>query len=214
MRGDRWPTKLLHLLNWSAFDTASLTAASLRMANFSTCVLCTVHIARCAEGLQFRYFPFYSEIFVIQCAVFCTLMHTVHIHYMYQHTNIPSSHEFMCDEPFCEVISVSLHMSVITQDGDSALMIAVRQGKTEVVLLLLKGGTNIHLEDKVNFQCACMRRCGLIVVFCGVKCVYIGAALIMGWHGSNLTWSSCKTPQNSARIPSQSLRSSVLYSVR
>ena len=43
-------------------------------------------------------------------------------------------------------------MSVITQDGDSALMIAARQSKTEVVLLLLKGGSNIHLEDKVKRQ--------------------------------------------------------------
>ena len=46
-------------------------------------------IARCAEGLHFSVFPFYSEIFVIQRAV---LWHTVHIHYMYQHTSITSSH--------------------------------------------------------------------------------------------------------------------------
>ena len=55
----------------------------------------------------------------------------------------------MCDEPFCEVISVSLHMSVIIQDGNSALMIAARWGMTEVVSLLLKAGADIHLRNKV-----------------------------------------------------------------
>ena len=55
----------------------------------------------------------------------------------------------MCDEPFCEVMSVSLHMFVITQYGESALMLAVRMGRTEVVLLLLKAGANIHLQNEV-----------------------------------------------------------------
>ena len=55
----------------------------------------------------------------------------------------------MCDEPFCEVISVSLHMSVITQDGDSALMMAVREGMTEVISLLLKTGAKTDLQNKV-----------------------------------------------------------------
>ena len=55
----------------------------------------------------------------------------------------------MCDEPFCEVISVSLHMSVITQYGDSALMIAARWGMTNVISLLLEAGADIHLQNKV-----------------------------------------------------------------
>ena len=55
----------------------------------------------------------------------------------------------MCDEPFCEVISVSLHMSVITQNGDTALMMAVRRGMTEVISLLLEAGANTDLQDKV-----------------------------------------------------------------
>ena len=65
------------------------------------------------------------------------------------HINTPLSHPhtcsdgLVCDEPFCEVISVSLHMSVITQDGDSALMIAVREGMTEVVPLLVKAGATL-----------------------------------------------------------------------
>ena len=58
----------------------------------------------------------------------------------------------VCDEPFCEVISVSLHMSVITQDGDTALMMAARWGRTEVVLLLLEARANIYLQNKVKHQ--------------------------------------------------------------
>ena len=41
-------------------------------------------------------------------------------------------------------------MSVITQYGDSALMMAVRMwGRTEVVSLLLEAGANIDLQNKV-----------------------------------------------------------------
>ena len=44
---------------------------------------------------------------------------------------------------------VSLHMSVITQDGNSALMMAVRRwGRTEVSLLL-EAGANIDLQNEV-----------------------------------------------------------------
>ena len=58
-------------------------------------------------------------------------------------------------EPFCEVISVSLHMSVITQwQGYSALMMAVREGRTEVVSLLLEAGANTDLQDEVNARAA------------------------------------------------------------
>ena len=58
----------------------------------------------------------------------------------------------MCDEPFCEVISVSLHMSVITQLGYSVLMEAAGRGMPEVVSLLLKNGANIDLQ---NWVCQC-----------------------------------------------------------
>ena len=47
---------------------------------------------------------------------------------------------------------VSLHMSVITQDGDSALMMAARKGRTKVVSLLLEAGANIHIQNKVKCQ--------------------------------------------------------------
>ena len=43
-------------------------------------------------------------------------------------------------------------MSVFTQDGDSALMIAAREGMTEVVPLLLEAGANIHLQNEVKCQ--------------------------------------------------------------
>ena len=55
-------------------------------------------------------------------------------------------------EAFYEVINVSLHMSVITQDGDSALMMAVREDSTEVVSLLLEARANIHLQNKVHIM--------------------------------------------------------------
>ena len=56
----------------------------------------------------------------------------------------------MCNEPSLPVISVSLHMSVITQDGDSPLMLAARSGETEVVSLLVKAGAALDLQIKVN----------------------------------------------------------------
>ena len=74
------------------------------------------------------------------------------------HINTPLSHPhscsdgLVCNEHFCEVISVSLHMSVITQDGDSALMMAVWVGSAEVISLLLEAGANIDLQDKVKCQ--------------------------------------------------------------
>ena len=58
----------------------------------------------------------------------------------------------MHDKPFCEVISVSLHMSVITQRGDSPLMIAVKKGRTEVISLLVKAGATLDQNwDKASF---------------------------------------------------------------
>ena len=42
-----------------------------------------------------------------------------------------------------------LHMSVITQSGDSALMKATLYGFTEVIQLLVKAGANLDLQDEV-----------------------------------------------------------------
>ena len=44
---------------------------------------------------------------------------------------------------------VILHMSVITQWGDSALMWAAMGGKTEVVVELVKAGANVDVQDDV-----------------------------------------------------------------
>ena len=43
-------------------------------------------------------------------------------------------------------------MSVFTQNGNSALMMAARKGRTEVVSLLLEAGANIHIQNKVKCQ--------------------------------------------------------------
>ena len=56
----------------------------------------------------------------------------------------------MCSEPSLPVISVSLHMSVISQWGESALIKAARSGKTEVVSLLVKAGAALDLQNEVN----------------------------------------------------------------
>ena len=41
-------------------------------------------------------------------------------------------------------------MSVITQDEESALMLAASEGRTEVVSLLVKAGAALDLQNKVN----------------------------------------------------------------
>ena len=43
-------------------------------------------------------------------------------------------------------------MSVITQDGDSALLMALREDRTEVASLLLEAGANTDLQNKVKCQ--------------------------------------------------------------
>ena len=45
-------------------------------------------------------------------------------------------------------------MSVITQDGASALMLAAKGGKTEVIVELLKAGANVDMQTKIqNIVC-------------------------------------------------------------
>ena len=44
---------------------------------------------------------------------------------------------------------VILHMSVITQDGASALVAAAQEGKTEAVVELVKAGANVDMQTKV-----------------------------------------------------------------
>ena len=52
--------------------------------------------------------------------------------------------------PSESIVIVSLHMSVITQWGESPLMMAARNGRTEVVPLLVKAGAALDLQDQVN----------------------------------------------------------------
>ena len=42
-----------------------------------------------------------------------------------------------------------LHMSVITQSGESALLNAAFYGHTEIVQQLVKAGANLDLQDEV-----------------------------------------------------------------
>ena len=42
-----------------------------------------------------------------------------------------------------------LHISVITQDGDSGLYWAAYRGDTEVIQQLVKAGANLDLQNKV-----------------------------------------------------------------
>ena len=42
-----------------------------------------------------------------------------------------------------------MYMSVITQDGESALMLAASEGETEVVSLLVKAGAALDLQNEV-----------------------------------------------------------------
>ena len=84
-----------------------------------------------------------------------------HVNEVIIHTSLYTS------RPFCEPITVALHMSVITQDGDSALKIAAGNGRTEVVALLVKAGANIDLQNKVS----CMSGYGSSTVLWGVSII-------------------------------------------
>ena len=47
-------------------------------------------------------------------------------------------------------IVIGPFISVFTQYGDSPLVMAIRNGWTEVVSLLIEAGANIHLQNGVN----------------------------------------------------------------
>ena len=72
------------------------------------------------------------------------------MHYFHYYILTHVVNGLVCDEFFCEVISVSPHMSVITQYGDTALMFATMRGNADVVsLLLAEAGANTDLQNKV-----------------------------------------------------------------
>ena len=51
---------------------------------------------------------------------------------------------------------IILHMSVITQDGDSALMRAASDGRTETIKELVKAKANLDLQNNVRIQLVMM----------------------------------------------------------
>ena len=65
-------------------------------------------------------------------------------------TDLQDKVKWRCD---LGIQSLSLHMSVITQNGNSALMVAALAGSTEVVSLLLEAGANTDLQNKVKCRC-------------------------------------------------------------
>ena len=86
-------------------------------------------------------------------------LHALHISISLSHPHTCSD-GLVCDEPFCEVMYVSLHMFVITQDGDSPLMGAVKEGRTEVVSLLVKAGATLDPSWKKASSEALMKILG------------------------------------------------------
>ena len=50
---------------------------------------------------------------------------------------------------YSECVCHTIYMSVITQDGQSALMMAARCGKTDVAVELVKAGANVDMQDNV-----------------------------------------------------------------
>ena len=51
---------------------------------------------------------------------------------------------------------IILHMSVITQDGNSALMEAAWRGRTETIKELVKAKANLNLQNNVRIQLVMM----------------------------------------------------------
>ena len=51
---------------------------------------------------------------------------------------------------------IILHMSVITQDGNSALMRAAYYGRTETIEELVKAKANLDLQNNVHIQLVMM----------------------------------------------------------
>ena len=46
-------------------------------------------------------------------------------------------------------VMLRMYMYIITQDGISVLMMAAMEGKTEVIVELVKAGANVDMQNKV-----------------------------------------------------------------
>ena len=82
---------------------------------------------------------------------------------------------------FCTSVLFILMFISITQNGNSALIIAVREGRTEVVSLLLEAGINTELQNKVKcpWYTVCTEGFELFVnpqLACTVRVTVVGCA--------------------------------------
>ena len=98
---------------------------------------------------------------------------------------------------------VILHMSVITQDGWSALIWAAYEGKTEAVVQLVKAGANVDMQNAVRTcaytymykhnvqlhvhvrtciygQCTCMWTCTYLCIRCTIMHVHTCTMYVYG----------------------------------
>ena len=68
-------------------------------------------------------------------------------------------------------VSVRLHMSIISQDGGSALMLAAYEGHTEVVTQLLEAGANTDLQTTEVYKCICVHCSKLCLEWYDLTCM-------------------------------------------
>ena len=65
------------------------------------------------------------------------------------------------------MMCIIVHMSVITQDGETVLMVAARLGRTEMVVELVKAGEGALL-DLQNTVCPYLILTGTFIFYCFV----------------------------------------------
>ena len=68
-------------------------------------------------------------------------------------------------------VSVRLHMSIISQDGGSALMLAAYEGHSEVVTQLLEAGANTDLLTTEVYKCICVHCSKLCLEWYDLTCM-------------------------------------------
>ena len=79
---------------------------------------------------------------------------------------------------------VILHMSVITQRGDSALMMAASEGETKVVVELVKAGANVEMQNRVCqktyiYTCTCVCTCTCTNYVCTITISHTSSRCVM-----------------------------------
>ena len=115
-------------------------ASAHKHARLQQCYLhSTPRVLHFSALVIYGFFLIFLFVFYSYTYVFHALHHTL-------------SDGLVCNEPSLPVTCVSLHMSVITQYGESPLMVAVRLSGTEVVSLLVKAGAALDLQNKVNMR--------------------------------------------------------------